>query len=728
MKLLLLPVFLCLLFPVFAQNSSKKLQMVATKTEEKIKTDGNLIEDSWLSTQEITGFVQNFPTDSLNAKEQTFVKMLFDQKNIYISLRVEYQYDKNFTISSLRRDFEPSLNNCVAIILDPFSDGLNGFAFIVSPLGVASEALLSDGDKTNFTWDNRWTVHTGKGENFWTAEIEIPLKTIRYPKGSTEWKANFIHYNISKNEISSWQPVPQNFSLINLAFSGKIIFDGNLPKAGLNLAFIPFLTGSMSQKIAEGKPTESKADAGFDAKIALTPALNLDITVNPDFSQVEADRQVTNLDRFEIFFPERRQFFIENSDLYTNIGFSRLRPFFSRRIGIGFDTVTRQIVQNRINYGLRLSGKIAAKTRLALMNMQTAKDENSGIAAQNYTAAVIQQQILSRSSISFVAVNREKFGVKSDDLSRYSRLFGLDYIVQSSDNKWTGKLFYHRAVKPEDAPDAHTHAGWILRRTKNWNFAFNYEYAGKNYDINDIGYVARRGHWRWEWWCGYYFYSKEKSKIFRHGPNIYHNVYQDHEFFTTDQNFDLSYRVELKNTSYYSFGYFFDWVYLFFPFDPTNSGGAKLPEGSKYMNNGIYGAYTSDRRKNFTFYGDISFRNYYGGVMSTSSFGGGYRFQPYGSASVAVDYNNIDLPAPYKSADFWLVGPRLDISFSKSVFLTTFMQYNQQAENVNLNMRFQWRFAPVSDLFIVYTDNYLPQNFNAKSRAIVFKLTYWLNI
>jgi hypothetical protein len=273
----------------------------------------------------------------------------------------------------------------------------------------------------------------------------------------------------------------------------------------------------------------------------------------------------------------------------------------------------------------------------------------------------------------------------------------------------------------------HTHAGWLMRRTRNLNVAINYEYVGKNYNINDIGYVARRGHWRWEWWCGYYFYAKENSKFFRHGPNIYHNVYQNHSFFTTDQNFDLTYRFEMKNTSNFGAGYFFDWIYLFFPFDPTNSGGEKLPEGSKYMNNGIYGYYNSDRRKNFTFFGDASLRNYYGGHMSTTSFGGGYRFQPYGSASLSVNYNNISLPAPYKSAVFWLVGPRLDLSFTKSIFLTTFLQYNKQADNVNLNMRLQWRFAPVSDLFVVYTDNYFPENFRAKSRALVFKLTYWLN-
>lgn len=721
-------ILLLLCLSAYAQKKTINPQLTAKKVLEKIKMDGKLDDPAWAAAEETTGFIQNFPTDSLLAKEQVFVKVAFDEQHLHFAIRVEYVGKLPFTISSLRRDFEPSSNNSVAILLDPFSDGLNGFAFLVSPMGVEAEAVISDGDRNNFTWDNKWQSIVQRHENYWTAEIAIPLKTIRYPKNKAAWRANFINYNTSKNEISSWKPIPQNFALLNMAFSGDLLFDNNLPSPGMNVSFIPFATSKGSKRHLDNTPSKWTADAGFDAKVAITPALNLDLTANPDFSQVEVDRQVTNLDRFELFFPERRQFFIENSDLFSNIGFSRVRPFFSRRIGIGYDTITKQIVQNPIIYGARLSGKVAPKTRIGLLNMQTARDESAGIAGQNYTVAVAQQQILSRSSVSAILVNREKFGGSASDPDKFTRLFGLDYVMQSADNKWTGKLFHHRALKPEQQNDAYTHAGWLMRRTRNVNAAINYEYVGANYDINDIGYVARNGHWRWEWWFGYNFYPKKSKTLFRHGFNIYHNTYQNQQFFTTDQNAELSYRFEFINTSNAGAGLYFDEVFLYFPFDPTNSGGEKLKAGNRYINNGAYIYYNSDRRKNFTFSGDYNYQNYYGGSLTSSSLSLGYRFQPYGSANLSVNYNNISLPSPYKSATFWLIGPRVDISFTKKVFFSTFMQYNKQANNVNLNARLQWRFAPVSDLFLVYTDNYFPEDFKAKSRALVLKLSYWLNI
>lgn len=163
-------------------------------------------------------------------------------------------------------------------------------------------------------------------------------------------------------------------------------------------------------------------------------------------------------------------------------------------------------------------------------------------------------------------------------------------------------------------------------------------------------------------------------------------------------------------------------------FDPTNSGGEKLLAGTRYTWNACGLSYTSTTSTLFTYDFNSRYGGYYNGTRLFLSGGIGYRFQPYVSINADVAFNSIELPPPYKSTDLWLIGPRLDVTFTNTIFFTTFLQYNNQADNVNINSRFQWRFKPASDFYIVYTENYFPQHFEAKSRALVLKLTYWYNI
>jgi hypothetical protein len=175
-----------------------------------------------------------------------------------------------------------------------------------------------------------------------------------------------------------------------------------------------------------------------------------------------------------------------------------------------------------------------------------------------------------------------------------------------------------------------------------------------------------------------------------------------------------------------------EYTYLFFPFDPTNSGGEQLPEGSEYYYNIIEAGYNSDVRKKFYFEASVLHGQFFNGHRTRLSGEINFRWQPVGILAVSYSYNDISLPEPYNSASFWLVGPRAELSFSRNVFFSAFLQYNTQANNVNINSRLQWRFLPVSDLFLVYTDNYFTDMFftdpRVKNRALVLKATYWLNL
>ncbi|MCC5945211.1 MAG: hypothetical protein JJT94_09760, partial [Bernardetiaceae bacterium] len=202
----------------------------------------------------------------------------------------------------------------------------------------------------------------------------------------------------------------------------------------------------------------------------------------------------------------------------------------------------------------------------------------------------------------------------------------------------------------------------------------------------------------------------------------------DLDWKITDQNYSISYDFIFNNRSYFALNYNYNYTYLFFSFDPTNSGGERLPVGSEFYTQGFSMNYNSDPRRLFNFSTSVRTEQYFNGNRNNASLGLTYRFQPYGQFSLVVDYNDIMLPEPYNSTTFWLVSPRLDVAFTRDIFLTTFFQYNQQADNINLNTRLQWRFKPVSDLFIVYSENYFPETLGSKTRALVLKISYWLNV
>ncbi|MEM8894922.1 MAG: DUF5916 domain-containing protein, partial [Bacteroidota bacterium] len=499
-----------------------------------------------------------------------------------------------------------------------------------------------------------------------------------------------------------------------------------------NMTVIPYVAGNATRDYENGVPTDVNSAAGFDAKIGVTSSLNLDLTVNPDFSQVEVDQQQTNLNRFELFFPERRQFFLENRDLFAEFGFERANPFFSRRIGIAEDTAGNT-VSNRILAGARLSGKIDQNWRVGFLNMQTEQDEAIGVPGQNFTVATVQRQVFKRSNISLIFVNRETTGETNfenvdpeDELSEFNRVAGLDFNLSSNDNKWRGKAFYHHSFSPENMPENASHGSFLSYNSRNLSIEGGHQYIGENFN-SEVGFVPRKDIWRTNPEIEYRFYPNSK-RLISHGPSVSFEWITDRDFNLTDQRQRLRYSFQFANTSELSFIGFNEYILLRNDFDPTNSEGLELTAGEdfEYVRYGV--SYDSDRRKLFSYSVDVFNGGFFNGDRFFFRSEVRYRFQPYGSISANFQYNKVTLPSPYNSADLYLVGPRLEVSFTDKLFWTTFIQYNNQIDNINVNTRLQYRFKPVSDFFIVYTDNYLPETLGSKNRALVLKLSYWLNI
>lgn len=707
----------------YAQKINDRYQIHIRQADDQVVVDGMMDETAWSNAEVATNFFMVLPMDTSFARVRTEVRMCYDKQNLYLFITNFHALPGPYMVESLRRDFAFGKNDNFLLFMDPFDDQTNGFSFGANAAGAQWDGTMYEGGKVDLSWDNKWTSVVKNLGDRWTLEMAIPFKSIRYKKGITKWGINFSRLDLKTTEKSSWAPVPRQFPTASLAYSGILVWDQPPPEAGANVSIIPYALGGFSRNYEQKTPTKWRGDIGADAKIAITSSLNLDLTVNPDFSQVDVDRQVTNLDRFELFFPERRQFFLENGDLFANFGYASLRPFFSRRIGL----------ESPIRVGARLSGKLDKNWRIGMMNMQTGQKEETGLPAQNFTVLALQRKVFARSNIGILAINKDAVSYDpSKDSSkpvyaRYNRNLGLEYNLASSNNLWTGKALVFKSFSPGNKGRDLTHAANLQYSSRKWTINWQHEYVGSRYNA-EVGYIPRRGYIKGNLVALRNFFPK-KGIVLSHGPRLTGFAYFDEKFRRTDHEGVFLYNITFRTQAVLAPWVGRDYVQLLQPFDPTNTGKDTLARGSKHRWNAVGLDFISKPQSLLTYSFSTRYGGYYeNGTRLFISGDIGYRFQPYVSLLVSANYNEIQMPGPWNKTKFWLIGPRLDVTMTNTLFFTAFVQYNEQLKNMNLNTRFQWRYRPASDLFLVYTDNYYPSPFQVRNRALVLKFTYWWNL
>ncbi|HCZ35245.1 MAG TPA: hydrolase [Cytophagales bacterium] len=723
MRLPALLVFLLCSGFLFGQKKNAAFQLPIKKASSPIVIDGELSESAWFESTTASDFFMVLPMDTSKAQVKTEVKLTYDDDNLYLIAVCYHGLPGPYIVESLRRDFAFGKNDNFLLFMDTFDDQTNGFSFGANAAGAQWDGLMFEGSKVDLNWDNQWTSVVKNYEDKWIFEAAIPFKTIRFKEGIDTWGINFSRLDLKTTEKSSWTPVPRQFPTASLAFSGTLVWDKPPKKAGANISIIPYALGGVTQNREDVRNTTHRAEAGLDVKVAVTSSLNLDLTFNPDFSQVDVDRQVTNLDRFELFFPERRQFFLENGDMFNNFGYSTIRPFFSRRIGLAAP----------IQAGARLSGKLDKNWRIAAMNMQTGKVEAENLPAQNFSILALQRKVFARSNVGLLMINKESLNYTIPEnftgtvYSKFNRNLGLEYNLASANNKWLGKALFLKSFTPQKLTDGYVYSGHLQYAGRKFQISNQYEYVGNGYTA-EVGYVPRTNYARINPQVSYLFFPKGKY-VLSHGPKIVSSVFFTPDYKQTDSESYLAYNINFRKLSTLVLWTAYDYVKLFRPFDPTNFNLDSLAAGTEHSWRSVGGEFFSRPQSRFTYSLSARYGGYYAnGSRAFFSSELGYRFQPYVSFVLSSSYNDIRLPQPWGRNTFWLVGPRLDITFTNKIFFTTFMQYNEQRNNINLNTRFQWRYRPASDLFIVYTDNYLPNNLMAKNHALVVKFTYWWNI
>ncbi|MGK2860428.1 MAG: DUF5916 domain-containing protein [Chitinophagaceae bacterium] len=722
---------------LLARARSKRIPQKILKiarASSKIEMDGILNEPAWENAEKAYEFQQQFPNDTEKAITKTEVMLTYDAHNIYAGITC---YDelttKNYVVESLRRDFYDGNNDYLMMIIDPFDNLTTGYVFAITPYGVQLEGLLAGGGRSvSNSWDNIWFSKVNKNELGWTAEFKIPFKSIRYNDDIANWNIQFIRNDLKRNERSTWTNVAQQNRPTSLSYSGGLKWDSTPPPAGSNISIIPYLSGSAFQDFSINNSISKKGKAGFDGKVALSSAVNLDLTVNPDFSTVDVDQQQTNVTRFELFFPERRQFFQENSDLFSDFGFRRSQVFFSRRIGLN----------SPLQFGTRLSGEVGDGLRVGLLNAQTAHqklDQEDDQPAYNFTVATFRKQVFGRSSIGGIFTNKQAINFGKDEnkgyqfgsRNRYNRVYGLQYNLLSRNDTWTGNFYTFHSEDPVNNSGNWSHGSSIRYNTRKLNASWTHELIGENF-IAEMGFFPRTGYFNFGPSVNYRFYPQSKT-INRHGPNFRFGEYLDKKWKQTDREIALGYGIDFINSSEIDLQFQDTYIRLFSDFDPTRKSNTDstivpLPNGSDYNWKEFNVSYRSNSRKDFYFDSEFGYGGFYNGTRLNFSGRVRFRVRPVFNMSFSYTFNKIDLPDPYPDASFWLIGPRIDFTFTDKVFWTTYIQYNQQADNVNINSRLQWRFAPVSDLFLVYSENYLPAGLSTKNRSVIMKISYWINI
>ncbi len=710
-------------FHTNAQKKNADFRYHIRKTTQPIAIDGVVDEEAWLVADVAKDFFMVLPMDTGKANEPSEIRMTYDDKNIYLAATFFNSVHGQYFVESLRRDFSFGKNDNFLLFMDPFNNQTTGFSFGSNAAGAQWDGTMFNGGRVDLNWDTKWISKVKQDPDKWVVEMAIPFKSIRYEDGVTEWGINFSRLDLKSSEKSSWTPIPRQFPTASLAYTGVLVWDKPPPAPKTNFSVIPYVLGEVVRDFDESEEFEKRV--GGDVKISLSSSLNLDLTVNPDFSQVEVDRQVTNLDRFELFFPERRQFFLENADLFANFGYSTIRPFFSRRIGLGVP----------IRAGARLSGNLNENWRLGVMDMQTASIAETGLPSQNFAVLSLQRKMFSRSSLGLLLVNKEslRYPQETDSLRtvfpRFNRNLGVEYNLASSNNLWTGKAFVLKSFAPGRVNgNGITQAANLEYKSRIWNWGVQQQSVGARYTA-EVGFVPRKDFINLNAFVGHTFFpKKEEGKLVSHGPKINSSHFLNQKWERTDNFTELEYLLSFRNRSSFEVGYVDEYVELLEPFDPTRSGKDSLATGTKHRWSGVRLDYASKPQSMFTYTAGGYYGGYYLDGRRINLNGNlGYRFQPYVSLNANLSYNHISLPAPWNDTEFWLIGSEVDITFTNTVFFATLFQYNEQSRNFNLNSRFQWRYKPASDLFLVYTNTQLLDPNVGKNWSLTLKFTHWFN-
>jgi hypothetical protein len=689
----------------------------AVPVDERPLVDGDVLNDqAYADAVLATGFVQNRPFEGQPASERTEVRIVYSDDTIYFGVVCYTEDPATIVVADSRRDSDMTETDSFRIILDTYLDGQNGFVFGTNPAGIEYDGQLTNegqgtggfggggsgrpgnnlqqrgsGGGFNLNWDGAWQVATSVTDIGWSAEIAIPFRTLRYPRNDVQsWGVNFQRNIRNRNEQAYWSPLPRQYSINRISLAGEL--QGVEVPAQRNLQFTPYLLGESLHR-TEDRSNLGTGDLGADLKFSVTPSMTLDLTYNTDFAQVEVDDQQINLDRFTLFFPEKRPFFLENAGLFSVGQSGAVDIFFSRRIGLGDEGEQIPIVG-----GGRLSGKIGRDTNIGFLNMQTASVGGSGTPGQNFTVARVRQDLANRSNIGAMLVNREATGSLGDD-GDYNRTYAVD-------GRWGigegGTLSGFAAAT--DTPglsggDTHAYGLNAQHETEQLRLGLGYTEVAPNFNP-EVGFLARQSYRRMNASVFTTFRPDDFMGVHEIRPHIFHNSVFEFETGRHETQFThIDNHIEWRNGYEVHTGMNLSREGVLEPFEIFP--GVIIPPGTydhkeaQIAGNTNLGAPISARFN--TIIGGL-----FGGDRVTITPSISARVGETVNAAFEWSYNDLRLPAGNFTTN--LARLRVSYSFTTRMFFQALVQYNDRADLWSSNLRFGLLSDANTGLFVVYND------------------------
>ena len=717
--------FLMLFFEVFyIQAQSKVETSKIIFSDSDIQLDGKLDEPIWNKLIPEGEFLNYIPNNGDLASNETEVKMFHNGKKLYISA-VYYDTTNKVQIGSLKRDDignSGANSDSFAIVIDTYNQQQSGYFFIVNMGGALVDALVSrkgDGYWLSRSWNAIWNAKTSVKGNQKIFEIEIPLKALGYKEDNPNWGVMFHTRDIKTNEWTTSTKIDRNFSQFDLRLSKSFEIESLSDNKPTKFTITPSLTMDYQEDLVN-KSEASNVKPSLDLQYNVSSSLKLDATLNPDFSQIDVDTQVTNLSRFAVFFPERRNFFLENSDLFTSLGVSGINPFYSRRIGAETD----------ISFGLKLSGNVAKKTRLGILNVATKKEGSKP--AQNYGALVVEQQLSNVFRTTGFIINRQETDGFSF-LNDYNRVAGLNLNYNSKNNKWTGLANYAQSFTSNVSGDNKFYSLSLWYNSLKTSWKTSVRKVGRNY-ITDVGFVprldnydainqiiVREGYTQAAGRLSLTYFPKKSKKINSHKYlGLSNSTYFDEQGVVSQSSTNVNNDLLFNDNSLIYGGVGHNYVNLKFAFDPLRNGNYITPGVYNYYR--FSAGYSSTRNKKMEYGGNYELGSYYGGSRKRLIGRIEYKLMPLARLYLRYERNDIDLKE-LGSDTFHLARFTGEVFFSNRLNWTTYVQYNTQFDNFNINSRLQWEYKPLSYIYLVISDNF-NQDIMRQNWGVAFKMNY----
>ena len=714
--------------------------------------DGDILGDpAWAAVEPLTGFRQSAPDEGQPASERTEVRVVFTEDTIYFGVVLFDDDPSGIIMTDSRRDSSMNNADSFQMVLDTFSDQQNGFVFGTTPAGQEYDGQVTDeggarsafrggggggfsrgsGSGFNLNWDGAWQVQTTITDAGWSAEFAIPFRTIRYPAREDQlWGVNFQRNIRRRNETSYWAALPRQYNLYRVSMAGQLTGVAAPIGNTRNLQVTPYVIGeAVTRDITPERSAVAVGDVGADLKYSVTSGLTLDATYNTDFAQVEVDDQQINLDRFNLFFPEKRPFFLENAGAFSvgnqgpasgrNLGQTEL--FFSRRIGISDGGAPVPILG-----GARVSGKITDSTTIGFLNMQT--ESVSGVArANNFTVARVRRDLPNRSSIGGLFVNRAGTGNPAIDGlaldNDYNRTYAVDGRLGVGQNGLV-QGFLGRTDSPDADEGEYAMSLSSSYNSEAWRLIAGYQENDEDFNP-EVGFLRRTG--------GFRKFDFAINNTTRPNGFLKYQELSPHMSFTRFWNLDgdmetsvlhLHFDGEFEDSS--SGGISYD-IRNERVFDEFTVSGLSVPPGSYDFSELTY-SYNSDRSAPFSASIRATTAGFFGGDIVTIRPSVNARYGETLNLSLSFSRNDIDLPSGSTITN--LTSLSTAYNFTPRLYVQSLLQHNDSADLYAVNFRVGWLQDANTGLFFVYNETegigeFIP---TGAGRSVIVKYSYLFDV